>query len=146
MGWLELDNHLQYEYAIYRNQTTPGNILLPTFGMCDVREAYFHILDARSNSHVFICEVPMHVLYHYVLIVLWILLVAGIVISALGLIQKVVSTATLASFQLKKHSDTTRIVYKRMTIRDVEYLLFLEKHYPDTYEGVIKILVKSVNG
>ena len=46
------------------------------------------------NKHKFICEYSQHVLYHYVLIVLWFLLVFGTFVSVAGLVLHLLDITT----------------------------------------------------
>ena len=63
---------------------TPGNILLPSMGFCDVHEASVDIRNTFHNQNRYICEISPHVLYQYVLAVLWFFFVASCCVAVLG--------------------------------------------------------------
>ena len=84
--WAKLNNSVQFDYLGERNYPTPGNYLLPTFGYCQVQSSAKDIKEAKVNQHKFVCEISQHVLYQYALLILWMAIVCGIVISVLGLI------------------------------------------------------------
>merc|ERR1712096_187907 len=43
------------------------------------------------NTHRYLCEISPHVLYQYMMLVLWFMLVMGIAISSIGFISHIVS-------------------------------------------------------
>lgn len=55
----------------------PGNILLPTIGICEVPYSFKSKITTQENNLVLMCEMSGHVLYQYVLLVLWIFFLAG---------------------------------------------------------------------
>ena len=73
-----------------RHSPKPGNALLPTFGFCEVHESAKDIKTAVINEYRFVCEISQHVLYQYVLILLWFAMIFGIVVSIIGLLAKFV--------------------------------------------------------
>ena len=54
-------------------------------GMCTIEEATLNRNVLSKNNHVLLCEISTHILYQYVLIVLWFLFIASITISIAGM-------------------------------------------------------------
>ena len=65
----------------------PGNVLLPTFALCDVNEISQDVRMVYFNQHRFVCELSQHVLYHYVFIITWFCMIFGIILSLVGLLM-----------------------------------------------------------
>lgn len=84
--WAQLQNTAQFDYMGSRTSPKPGNFLLPAFGYCQVHNSAKDIKESKRNEHKFVCEISQHVLYQYVLLILWMAIVCGIVISFLGLL------------------------------------------------------------
>ena len=66
-----------------------GNELLPPFGYCELTSGARDIKDSFYNYHKLVCEMSQNVLYQYVLAILWFALIAGIIISVIGLLQMI---------------------------------------------------------
>ena len=135
--WSKMENEIQYAYSPHRSSPTPGNFLLPTFGLCEVVEANMEIIQARSNVHRFVCEISMHVLYQYVLITLWYLVAIGIVVSCLGLLQKLIDHLWVTTCFLA-HGSKVQVIYKNMSLREVEYLEYIRRKNLAKYRDVIQ--------
>ena len=72
--WAQLNNTMAYRFTDHTNTPLapkPGDFLLPSVGFCDVVEGYHDNLDVHNNKYKTICEVSPHVLYQYVLLVMW---------------------------------------------------------------------------
>jgi len=63
--------------------------LLPPFGYCEIWSSAKDIREAHVNMHKVVCEISQHVLYQYTFVLLWLLIIAGIVISVIGLIAAI---------------------------------------------------------
>ncbi|XP_066911136.1 uncharacterized protein [Clytia hemisphaerica] len=84
LEWGKLDNPVQHDYTSrLRNFPTPGNQLLPSFGYCEVANSAKDIKESTGNYHKVVCEISQHVLYQYTLLVLWVAILCGIIISVL---------------------------------------------------------------
>lgn len=97
-------NYLQlslYSFSICtgrRSFPKPGNYLLPSFALCDVYEGAMDVKVTLTNDHTVICELSQHVIYQYILILIWWAMVFGICVSVLGFIKLFVDYVyTLAS-------------------------------------------------
>ena len=64
-----------------------GEVLFPIFGLCDVIEGGLDKRWSTVNIHRLICEYSHHVLYHYVLLILWFLIIIGFVLSVASLLH-----------------------------------------------------------
>jgi len=146
--WSDLDNEQQYKYSPHRSTPTPGNHLLPTFGLCEVVEASVDLIVAKSNVHRFLCEISMHVLYQYVLITMWFLVVIGITISCVGLVKKLFDHIWVTTCFLTQGS---KVAYKKLSLREVEYLEYIRRKNLAMYRDVVQKIGErlhddSING
>ena len=139
IAWSKGSNEWAYDYTKSRHRIKPGEILLPTFGICDVLEIGKDVKIELLNKHTFVCEISQNVLYQYVLILLWFLYVLGMVISSVGLIMQVVDhLITMACF-LSQGSQAKK-VYQSLTLRECEYLEYVRKKNMPVYGKLIRKL------
>jgi len=122
--WTDLSGH--DNYVDTRPFIDAGDKLLPTFGFCDVLEEGLDIKYTMINEHKFVCEISQHVLYQYVLMALWFLIVIGIVVSLYGLIALLAHYAAW-EFTFGSGEKKAKYVFKQLTIRQGEYLMFIRK-------------------
>lgn len=121
--WLGLPGDEMHEYT-HRTSPKAGNHLLPGFALCQVRSEAQDIKTSYSNVHTYICELSQHVLYQYMLIVLWFMHVIGIIISVLGLLKhmfKVIWNDCVPSFE---GEDITNL-YASLSIRERELMDYI---------------------
>lgn len=134
--WAKLDNQLAYDYMGVRHSPKPGNVLLPSFALCEVQESAKDIKVKVINKHKFVCELSQHILYQYVFIVVWFAMVFGIVVSVVGLLAKLIEhVITIACFQ--KTDRQARRMYAELTLREVEYLEYIRQKNMPIYNEII---------
>lgn len=137
--WSKRTNAQAYDYTAARERFKPGEVLLPTFGFCEVLELGKDIKHTLFNSHKFVCEISQNVLYQYVLIVLWFLFIFGMVISCIGFITQLVDHLITITCFLSQGSQAKR-VYQSLTLRECEYLEFIRKKNMPVYGKLIRKL------
>lgn len=126
-------------YVDARPYLEAGDTLLPTFGFCDVLEEGLDVKHTILNEHKFVCEISQHILYQYVLMAMWFLIIIGIVISAYGLISLLLSYILWKAAN-QKDKDKSKLVYKQLTIRQGEYLMFVRQKNMLLYGEVLENL------
>ena len=85
----------------------PGDVLLPSFALCDIHEAAKDIKITLINKHRFICEMNQHILYQYVFIIIWWVMIIGLIVSVIGFILLFVSYI-LAYVSIRKLTPLSR--------------------------------------
>jgi len=126
MKWSQIKNEDAHAYARYRDQPKPSELLIPTFGMCEVTEISNDVKVNYFNTHRFVCEVSQHVLYQYTLVILWYAFVTGIVVSALGLVMRIVDHIITITCFLMQGGEAWK-VYRMLSLRECEYLEFIRR-------------------
>jgi len=139
VSWSKNSNANAYDYTKGRQRFKPGEILLPTFGFCEVLELSKDVKHTLFNSHKLVCEVSQNVLYQYVLIVLWFLFILGMIISCIGFITQLVDHLITITCFLSQGSQAKR-VYQSLTLRECEYLEFIRKKQLTVYGKLIRKL------
>lgn len=139
LNWSKKTNAKAYDYTAGRQRFKPGEVLLPTFGFCEVLELGKDIKHTLFNSHKFVCEISQNVLYQYVLIVLWFLFILGMIISCIGFITQLVDHLITITCFLSQGSQAKR-VYQSLTLRECEYLEFIRKKNMPVYGKLIRKL------
>lgn len=139
INWSKGSNERAYDYTQSRQRIKPGEILLPTFGICDVLELGKDIKHTLTNNHRFVCEISQNVLYQYVLILLWFLYIFGMVISCVGLIMQMVDHGITMACFLSQGSQAKK-VYQSLTLRECEYLEYIRKKNMPVYGKLIRKL------
>ena len=129
----------------------PGNVLLPTFGLCEIQEAAMDVRHISFNKNKFICEISPNILYQYVLIVLWFLMVLSLIISVIGVLLfcfgQVITRACFV-----RGSDSSSRVEEILTLRECEYLTYIRRKNLLLYGEVVRYLLhtrhdlKDLNG
>ena len=138
--WSQLGNALSHNHNMKQRVTPkPGNILLPPMGFCEIHEASRDIRKTFTNKHKFICEINSHILYQYVMMVLWFLLMLGFLLSCFGLLcslfRHVVNCACLCT-----GSSASRRMYRVLTAREIEYLDHVRRRSIPLYTKLTKKL------
>lgn len=139
VSWSKLDNEEAYNYMGGRDKPKPGNTLLPSFALCEVHESAIDIKHEVLNKHKFVCEMSGHVLYQYMLLIMWFCMVAGILVSCVGFVIQIVDHILTISCFLRQ-GTAARKMYKRVTIRECEYLEFIRRKNLSLYGEVIRLL------
>lgn len=142
MSWSELRNDKAHNYVDVREHIKPGERLLPTFGFCDVLEAGLDIKHKLINEYSLVCEISQHVLYHYVLIAIWILIVVGFVLSCLGFLWLLLRYG-MRSRMFANEEIAAKQVYDTLSVREAEYLDFARKKNVPLYGTLIRALHKE---
>ena len=137
--WSQLENSIAYDYMGMVDHPKPGNLLLPPFGYCELYESSKDIKHSVANNHKFVCELSQNVLYQYCLIVLWFSIVLGIIVSILGLIVQLVKYI-MSSFGVQERDMFGQKVIKSLSLREHEYLAFIQKKNPAVYNEVKNLL------
>ena len=121
-----------------------GNQLLPGFALCQIRSEAQDIKTQYSNVHTYICELSQHVLYQYILIVLWFMHIVGIVISVLGLLKhmfKIIWNDCVPSIE---GEDVTNL-YSNLSIRERELMDYIRLKNIPLFGGLM-MRINEING
>lgn len=141
--WSKLNNTLAHDYNELRGYPKPGNHLLPSMGFCDIHEAGVDKRQVFTNRHRVICEISPHILYQYVLIVLWFVLVTGIIISVTGCALYLINVLTLtADVTVMRGCQMIdfQTGFNRLTVREIQYMKFIRKKNSALYKDVFKLV------
>jgi len=138
ISWSQLTNSQAHDHSLkIRATAKPGNVLLPPMGYCEISEASRDVRNTRINYHKLLCEISPHVLYQYVLLLLWFLLIVGIVLSVIGL-GIAISSHLLNFVCFLNTRDHSRGIYRRLTTREVDYLEYIRRKNMPVYNEVLK--------
>lgn len=138
MSWNSQVNQVKHKYMGLRG-VHAGQRLLPVFGMCDVLELGQDVKHRLFNEYSLICEISQHVLYHYVLFAIWILIVVGLVLSICGIIHHVILHVMRARVFSTEEAITQK-VYNSLSIRESEYLNFIRRKNQIVFGSLIREL------
>jgi len=138
ISWIGLTNEQMYDYTANRDLTKPGEVMLPTFGLCEVREGGLDERHQIANKHTFICEYSPHILYHYVLILVFFLICIGLGISTFGLVQLCVNY-----YRNVKRISAKIGKSRKFTLREYEYLEILDRFFPALRQRVLQRLAHA---
>lgn len=123
LKWSQLPNTLAFDFSADRGFPKPGEYLLPSMGFCDIVEGVSHMTKTTFNEHRIICEISTHIIYQYVLFVLWFLFVTSITLSSLGLLHYTLRSVYHA---LCRNTCTCltqgKKIFYRFTVRETEYI------------------------
>merc|ERR1712224_590918 len=119
-NWASLDNHIAYDYIGQRSSPKPANILLPSYGLCEVHESAQDVKHVIVNKHRFVCELSQHVVYQYVFMVIWWAMVASIFVSSVGLALQLLDYVKYVLFTVGNRGK--RRVRVKLNRRQYEYL------------------------
>lgn len=139
MDWTSLSNEDAYNYVGVREYIKPGENLLPTFGFCDVVEEGADIKHTVLNDHRFICEISQHVMYHYVLIALWVFITIGIIVSVVGIIEAIIRLLYHQSY-ITDDEQAAKAVYPKLSSRQRQYMDYVYKMNLERYGKMVRKL------
>ena len=142
IAWSKGNNERAYNYTQSRQRRTPGEMLLPTFGICDVLELGIDVKHKLSNKHRFVCEISPNVLHQYVLILLWFFYILGMLVSYVGFIIQIVGHRFTTSGFLTQGSQAKE-VYQSLTLRECEYLEYVRTKNIPVYSELIRKLYEK---
>lgn len=107
-------------------------------GYCDIQEASLESRITFHNENRFICEISPHILYQYVLMVVWFCFVASIVISIFGLIHYVIyHMFHVLPFRRNASKQT---IFQYLTLREIEYLEVIKRKNMVKYGDILRKL------
>jgi len=107
-------------------------------GICQLEEASKHETGSDENRHIVLCEISTHILYQYVLLVLWFLFCCGIAISVVGLLLALCEQ--LLRFWCFRRGSPKSLIYRTITMREIEYLEYIKKKDLVMYGEVLRKL------
>jgi len=141
--WNRLDHGLRHSHDLrLRDTAKPGNILLPTMGLCEIHEASRDIRNTVVNRHRYICEISPHVLYQYVLAVFWFFVVVGFFVSSFGLLICLLEYVHNL-IGMKCHSKNAENIHSVTTLREQDYLKYIRRKNIPIYGQVIRKLIEK---
>ena len=141
-AWLRWNSKIHqtaFDYTKSRKLVKPGEILLPTFGICEVFEIRRDATTTREDHHRFVCEISQNILYQYVLLVLWFLFIIGMTLGILGLVLKIIDHMITATCFFAM-GDQARRVYRVLNLRECEYVEFVRRNNLPVYGELIRKL------
>lgn len=133
--WTSLNNTMAYDYMGRRHSPKPGDVLLPSFAFCEVYEMAQDIKNTYLNKNRFVCEMSQHILYQYVLLLVWWAMVFGMFISILGLIIVFLEYAFTFSTIKKMIPGYSAL---NITVRECEYLAYIKRKNIPLFGRVLK--------
>lgn len=139
--WSQQNSSAAYDFY-KRSEPTPGNLMLPTFGMCVLANSRLSRIKNIEDQVTVVCEISSNVLYQYVFLVLWFVLIFSIVVSCLGILVYCFSHVHVAFFI--RNEKSAKYVYKLLTYRECEYLEFIRRRDLAMY-GVIVNKLREMN-
>jgi len=139
LNWGKHENSIEFDYTATRHKFKPAEKLLPTFGICEVLELGKDIKHSLFNTHRFVCEISQNVLYHYVLVLLWFLFIMGMIVSCLGLLI-LIGDHMLTVTSFVSQGDKSRAMYKKLSLRECQYLEYIRKKDLAVFGKVIRKL------
>jgi len=139
--WSHLNHTVAFDF--FKGELPkPGNILLPSFGFCEIQEASMDVRNVFFNKSKFICEISPNILYQYVLIVLWFIMIISVIISVIGFLLHLSSLFEVIGCFCHDTGSVQRI-YKVLTLRECEYLTFIRRKNMPLYGEVLRHLCKA---
>ena len=134
--WSQLENTIRHDYKGLRDTPKPGNDILPPFGYCDIYESSKDITLTHGNKHTVLCELSQNVLYQYCFVLIWFTIVAGIIVSCIGLVLQIAEHLITVTCVLR-HGNIAQKMYKVLTLRECEYLEFIRRRDIPLYGALI---------
>lgn len=146
IAWSRLNNTRAYRFNHPDNLglvPKPGDYLLPSLGFCDVQEGYKDRIEALDNKYKTICEISPHVLYQYVLLVLWFVFVLGIAASLAGVLCEFARCVAMNVRDVVR-SDTKKMAAyhgcEHFTFRELNYLEVIRRKNDLMYSHVLALV------
>ncbi|XP_066928294.1 innexin inx2-like [Clytia hemisphaerica] len=137
--WFEfsrLDDAMKHDFD-WRSEPTPGNRFLPTFALCDLSAVHSKTFSVRSTV---VCEVSSFLYFQYIFLLLWLFVIMGMCLSALGFIFHMGYHMFL--YWTMKHSRSSNL-YNQLTLREMEYLECLRLNDLVLHSRVLKTLIRE---
>lgn len=138
IAWSRLNHSRAFDF-FDGDEPKPGNVLLPSFGFCEIQEASMDIQHVFFNKNKFICEISPNILYQYVFVVLWFVVVTSIAISIAGVVINLAGHMVTVACFLREGSPAKKI-YKMVSLRECEYLTFIRRKNIPLYGEVLSKL------
>ena len=139
LHWNSKIHQTAFDYTMSRKLVKPGEILLPTFGICEVFEIRQDATIDKKNHQKFVCEISQYILYQYVLLMLWFLFIIGMILGILGLILKIIDNVITTTCFFAMGSQLRR-VYQVLNLRECENLEFVRGKNMPVYGTLIRKL------
>lgn len=108
------------------DEPKPGHHLLPGFGLCELTSVAADNVQSVVNVHTYVCELTQHILYQYILIVMWYIFILGIVISIVGFL-KYFFDLFMASSTSEVEGEDLKVLFRNLTSREKEYMKFVRR-------------------
>lgn len=135
--WSKLSPTQRYDFDV-RLQPTPGNRMLPSFGMCDLTALQLDRTTRSLDRVTVVCEISSNILYQYVFLVLWLILICSMVVSSVGVVVYIWQHFHITFFI--KNEKKSKFVYKLLTFRECQYLEFIRSRDMTMYGIMINKL------
>ena len=143
--WSLLSNQEAFHFKT-GSSVKPGNLLLPSFGFCEIFEASVSETFKYENKSRFICEISLNIMYQYIFVILWFVMLAGIFISVCGVVQNIASYIITIMLLTRKEAQTTISLFNVVSIRECEYLSVIRHHDNQLYRDVLERLYERQMG
>ena len=143
IAWSNLNNTIAYDYTGLRAYPKPGNYLLPSLGFCDITEGSTDVRSVFTNQYRIICEISPHILYQYVLVVLWFAFVTSILISLYGLLYYIISIISITTNVVVSSGKKKVELYEgcqRLTIREIQYMKVIRRKNNSLYKDIVNLV------
>ncbi|XP_066936015.1 innexin shaking-B-like [Clytia hemisphaerica] len=144
-NWQNMANEVAYDYMGRREQPRPGNIVMPTFGICEIHEGARDFRATITNKHKFICEYSQHVFYHYILALLWFAFMTGLFISTAGWVYATVEFLYVKT-RFCQQAGFDRRISEWLSYREYEYLKIIRRKHIGIYYQIIDRLQEQKRG
>lgn len=145
MMWSQRNHSAAFDFFV-GDKPKPGNVLLPSFGFCEIQEASMDIRTVFFNKNKFICEISPNILYQYVFVVLWFVIIISIIVSIIGFIVHVAGHVLALVCFLREGKSSAWKVQKTLTLRECEYLTFIRRKNIPLYGDILRKLLQSRPG
>ena len=142
--WSVLSNQEAFHYKT-GSSVKPGNLLLPSFGFCEIFEASVSETFKYENKSRFICEISLNIMYQYIFVILWFFMLTGIFISVCGVAQNIAAHIITVMFFTRDEAQTPRSLFNVVSLRECEYLSVIRRHNNQLYRDVLERLYERQN-
>ncbi|XP_066925727.1 innexin inx2-like isoform X2 [Clytia hemisphaerica] len=136
LDWAALPNQESYDFKT-GTSVKPGDVLLPTFGFCEIYESSSTKTFKYNNKSKFICEISLNVMYQYIFIILWFFMLAGIFISAFGILHNIAGH-TITVIYFIRESPSAKALFRSLSFRECEYLSVIRHQDSQLYHDVME--------
>lgn len=139
--WVKLENYLAYDMS-KQGVATPGNVLLPSMGICEVHEASRDIRNNFMNRYKFVCEISQHILYQYSFLFLWFFLITTVFISVCGMLVQLYDQIN-SLICMRWYAQRTLAICRNLTLREFQYLRMIRESNVTLHNEIVKLLTES---